>query len=254
MLPPFTDIRSVQTLVDGDKLRLAYGAQDVSAHEPGAYTGEVSGAMLAKLGCTLRRRRPLRAARAPPRGRRAGQRQGEGGAGRTTLTPILCVGEAARGPPGGRHVAHTLAQLDGGTRRRAAPSRRAASSSPTSRCGPSAPARWPRRRTPRRSARRSAPGSPSSTPATSPTACASSTAGRSRRRNVAGDHGPARRRRRARGRREHRRRGVRRHLPLPATSSSCRPPESRSAVGRTAAYPEDGCDAGPITGVAGPYH
>ena len=52
VLPPFTDIRSVQTLVDGDKLRLRYGAQDLSAHDSGAYTGEISGAMLAKLGCT----------------------------------------------------------------------------------------------------------------------------------------------------------------------------------------------------------
>ena len=52
VLPPFTDIRSVQTLIDGDKLALVYGAQDLSAHDSGAYTGEVSGAMLAKLGCT----------------------------------------------------------------------------------------------------------------------------------------------------------------------------------------------------------
>ena len=52
VLPPFTAIRSVQTLVDGDRLRIAYGAQDLSAHESGAYTGEISGAMLAKLGCT----------------------------------------------------------------------------------------------------------------------------------------------------------------------------------------------------------
>jgi triosephosphate isomerase len=47
VLPPFTDIRSVQTLVDGDQLSLGYGAQDVSAHESGAYTGEISAGMLA---------------------------------------------------------------------------------------------------------------------------------------------------------------------------------------------------------------
>ena len=51
VLPPFTDIRSVQTLVDGDKLLIGYGAQDVSPHPSGAYTGEVSGPMLSKLGC-----------------------------------------------------------------------------------------------------------------------------------------------------------------------------------------------------------
>src|SRR6266699_3867532 len=51
ILPPFTDLRSVQTLVDGDKLKIKYGAQDVSQHASGAYTGEVSASMLAKLGC-----------------------------------------------------------------------------------------------------------------------------------------------------------------------------------------------------------
>src|SRR5438067_11405151 len=51
VLPPFVDIRSVQTLIDGDKLLLGYGAQDLSPHPSGAYTGDVSGPMLAKLGC-----------------------------------------------------------------------------------------------------------------------------------------------------------------------------------------------------------
>ena len=52
VLPPFTDLRSVQTLVDGDDLEIRYGAQDLSEHDSGAYTGEISGVMLAKLGCT----------------------------------------------------------------------------------------------------------------------------------------------------------------------------------------------------------
>jgi len=52
VLPPFTDLRSVQTLVDGDKLRISYGAQDLSPHAKGAYTGDISGPMLAKLGCS----------------------------------------------------------------------------------------------------------------------------------------------------------------------------------------------------------
>src|SRR5437868_10816069 len=51
VLPPFTSLRSVQTLIEGDKLRISYGAQDLSQHDTGAYTGEVSGPMLAKLGC-----------------------------------------------------------------------------------------------------------------------------------------------------------------------------------------------------------
>ncbi len=54
VIPPFTDIRSVQTLIEGDKIKLTYGAQDVSVHDSGAYTGgEISGGMLAKLGCTF---------------------------------------------------------------------------------------------------------------------------------------------------------------------------------------------------------
>lgn len=52
VIPPFTDIRSVQNVVEGDKLAIAYGAQDVSTHESGAYTGEVAPSMLEKLGCS----------------------------------------------------------------------------------------------------------------------------------------------------------------------------------------------------------
>ncbi len=53
VVPPYTDLRSVQTLVDGDRLQIAYGAQDVSVHDDGAYTGEISAGMLAKLGCSF---------------------------------------------------------------------------------------------------------------------------------------------------------------------------------------------------------
>ena len=63
VLPPFTNLRSVQTLVDGDKLRLTYGAQDLSQHDSGAYTGDISGVVPGQAGLHLRRRRPLRAAR-----------------------------------------------------------------------------------------------------------------------------------------------------------------------------------------------
>ncbi len=49
VFPPFTDLRSVQTLIDADKIPFALGAQDLSAHDAGAFTGEVSGAFLAKL-------------------------------------------------------------------------------------------------------------------------------------------------------------------------------------------------------------
>ncbi len=49
VFPPFTDLRSVQTLISADKLELKFGGQDVSQHESGAYTGEISGAFLAAL-------------------------------------------------------------------------------------------------------------------------------------------------------------------------------------------------------------
>jgi triosephosphate isomerase len=51
IFPPFTDLRSVQTLISADKLSVKFGAQDVSAHVSGAYTGEISGAFLAALDC-----------------------------------------------------------------------------------------------------------------------------------------------------------------------------------------------------------
>lgn len=49
VFPPFTDLRSVQTLLAADKLSLKLGAQDVSPHESGAYTGDISAHFLAKL-------------------------------------------------------------------------------------------------------------------------------------------------------------------------------------------------------------
>ena len=51
VLPPFTDLRTVQTLVEGDRLEIGYGAQDVSVFDNGAYTGDISADMLVKLGC-----------------------------------------------------------------------------------------------------------------------------------------------------------------------------------------------------------
>jgi triosephosphate isomerase len=111
--PPFTDLRSVQTLVDADKLSLAYGSQDISAHDAGAYTGEVSGVMLAKLGCTYaivghseRRQYHAEDDTLVNAKVQAAYRHG--------LVPILCIGEEKPIREAGTHVAHTLAQLDGG--------------------------------------------------------------------------------------------------------------------------------------------
>src|SRR5919198_2108055 len=49
--PPFTALRSIQTLLDADKLPYGLGAQDVHWEDRGAFTGEVSPAMLAALKC-----------------------------------------------------------------------------------------------------------------------------------------------------------------------------------------------------------
>ncbi|MEU3227699.1 triose-phosphate isomerase [Streptomyces sp. NPDC006976] len=112
VLPPFTDLRSVQTLVDGDKLKIKYGAQDISAHDSGAYTGEISGAMLAKLKCTFvavghseRRQYHGETDEVCNAKVKAAYKHG--------LTPILCVGEGLDVRKAGDQVAHTLAQLDG---------------------------------------------------------------------------------------------------------------------------------------------
>ncbi|MFB6778135.1 triose-phosphate isomerase [Streptomyces sp. NPDC056352] len=112
VLPPFTDLRSVQTLVDGDKLKIKYGAQDISAHDSGAYTGEISGPMLAKLKCTYvaighseRRQYHHETDEIVNAKVKAAYKHG--------LTPILCVGEEESVREEGRHVAHTLAQVDG---------------------------------------------------------------------------------------------------------------------------------------------
>jgi triosephosphate isomerase (TIM) len=111
VLPPFTDLRTVQTLVEGDRLDLAYGAQDVSPFDDGAYTGDVSATMLAKLGCRYvlvghsERRQyygeddklvNAKAKKAVERG----------------LTPIVCVGEGIEVREELDQVAFTIAHVE----------------------------------------------------------------------------------------------------------------------------------------------
>jgi triosephosphate isomerase len=112
VLPSFTNLRSVQTLVQGDRLQILYGAQDLSPYDSGAYTGDVSGAMLAKLGCTYvvighsERREYHHEDDALVNTKvQAAYRHG--------LTPILCIGEGLDIRRAGEHVPYTLAQLDG---------------------------------------------------------------------------------------------------------------------------------------------
>jgi triosephosphate isomerase len=111
VLPPFTALRSVQTLVTGDKLAVGFGAQDLSPHDSGAYTGDVSGGMLAALACTYvtvghSERRHLHheddalvATKV-----QAALRHG--------ITPILCVGEGLAVRLTAGQVAHCGNQMD----------------------------------------------------------------------------------------------------------------------------------------------
>jgi len=112
VLPPFTALRTVQTLVEGDRLEIRYGAQDLSPHPDGAYTGDVSGAMLARLGCSYvvvghSERRQYHGEDDAVVGAKVQA------AYRHALTPILCVGEGLEVRQAGQHVEHVLAQLDG---------------------------------------------------------------------------------------------------------------------------------------------
>ncbi|HEX8769006.1 MAG TPA: triose-phosphate isomerase, partial [Jatrophihabitans sp.] len=113
VLPPFTDIRSVQTLVDGDKLALRYGAQDLSPHAAGAYTGDISGGMLAKLGCSYvvvghSERREYHQEDDELVNAKVKAAYANG------LTPILCVGERLKVREAGEQVSHCLSQLSAG--------------------------------------------------------------------------------------------------------------------------------------------
>jgi triosephosphate isomerase len=110
VLPAFTAIRSVQTLIDGDNLALSYGAQDLAVAAAGAHTGDVSGPMLAALGCQYVT---------------VGHSERRGDHGETDdivaakvlaayehgLTPILCVGENLDVRRSGNHVEVVDSQL-----------------------------------------------------------------------------------------------------------------------------------------------
>jgi triosephosphate isomerase (TIM) len=110
VLPPFTDLLAVQKLVDADKLHLSYGAQDLSPHDVGAYTGDISGAFLAQLGCTF--------VVVGHSERRTHHNEGDGlvavkaaAAFRHGLTPIVCIGEHLDVREAGSHVEHNVTQL-----------------------------------------------------------------------------------------------------------------------------------------------
>ncbi|MDY5584204.1 MAG: triose-phosphate isomerase [Arcanobacterium sp.] len=111
VIVPFTDIRSVQTLVEADELELKYGAQDVSIHDAGAYTGEISTTMLTKLGCTYvvvghSERREYHGETSALVGQKAKKALDAG------LLPIMCCGEALEIRKEGTHVEYVLGQIE----------------------------------------------------------------------------------------------------------------------------------------------
>lgn len=113
VLPPFVNIRTVQTAVEAGKLPIAYGAQDISAHESGAFTGEISGSMLTALGCTY-----VAVGHSERREYHGEDEQVTGAKVKAALavglSPILCVGEPLEERKAGKQVEYTLAQLEGG--------------------------------------------------------------------------------------------------------------------------------------------
>ena len=113
IIPPFTDIRSVQTLIDGDRLRLTYGAQDLSPEASGAFTGDISGSMLHKLGCTFvlvghSERRSIHSESDALVNRKIKAALAH------EMVPILCVGEELAVRESGAHVSHVIRQIRGG--------------------------------------------------------------------------------------------------------------------------------------------
>lgn len=112
VLPPFTDLRTVQTLVEGDRLDIGFGAQDLSVHDNGAYTGEISAAMLAKLNCGYvvvghSERRQFQGEDDALVNAKAVKALSVG------IVPIICIGESLEQRQAGEQVSFTLGQLDG---------------------------------------------------------------------------------------------------------------------------------------------
>ena len=113
IIPPFTDIRSIQTLIDGDRLRLTYGAQDLSPEASGAFTGDIAGSMLHKLGCTFvlighSERRAVHAESDALINRKIKA------ALANEIIPIFCVGEELAIRESGAHVSHVIRQVRAG--------------------------------------------------------------------------------------------------------------------------------------------
>lgn len=113
VFPPYTDLRSVQTLISADKLEVGFGAQDLSEHDSGAYTGDVSGAFLSALECRYviighSERRMYHGETDELLARKVAAALRHG------LIPVLCVGETAEDLEQHGASAVPVAQLRGG--------------------------------------------------------------------------------------------------------------------------------------------
>lgn len=110
VFPPFTALRSVQTLIEADKIGFTYGGQDLSPNDSGAYTGDISGIQLAKLGCTYvlvghseRREYHQESDELLAKKVAAAYKHG--------LIPMLCIGEGLEVREAGNQVEHSVGQV-----------------------------------------------------------------------------------------------------------------------------------------------
>jgi len=113
--PPFTDLRTAQTLIEAEGLPIALGAQHCNDHDSGAYTGEVSPRMLARLGV-----RYVLVGHSERRHLFAMSDEVIAATLRAVLThemlPICCVGETEEERGAGRTEERLAAQLDAALR------------------------------------------------------------------------------------------------------------------------------------------
>lgn len=111
--PPFTDIRSVQTVIESDDLDLLLGAQHCHFEDTGAFTGEVSPVFLAKLGvklvvCGHSERREIFGETDEMVNKKVHAIVKHG------MTPIMCCGETLDEREAGETEAKVLSQISAG--------------------------------------------------------------------------------------------------------------------------------------------
>jgi triosephosphate isomerase len=108
--PPFTALRSLQTLLDADRLPYGLAAQDVHWEDKGAFTGEISPGMLSALACSYvivghSERRQLFGETDETVRKKVRAVFGAG------MVPILCVGESLEERDAGRTEDKVVTQV-----------------------------------------------------------------------------------------------------------------------------------------------